>query len=89
MTTKTLKLTLTLTLSRNLNNINNAKEKTGRVPAGMQIKVTPEVLGCNEIKFQQAWAQALTQAEETLSSCIEEHLNNYIQNTSMLGWTKH
>jgi len=46
----------------------------------MQIKVTPEVLGSNEIKFQQAWAQALTQAEETLSSCIEEHLNNYIQN---------
>ena len=64
--------------SRNLDNINHAKEKNGRVPVGMQIKVTPEVLGNNDVNFKQAWAQALTEAEGILSSCIEQHLSNYI-----------
>ena len=66
--------------TRNLDNINHAKERNGRVPVGMQIKVTPEVLGNNEVKFKQAWAQALTQAEDILSTCIVEHLKNYILN---------
>jgi len=65
--------------ARNLNNINFAKERNGRVPVGMQIKVTPEVLGNSDVNFKQAWALAIQEAEETLSVCIEQHLTNYIQ----------
>jgi len=54
----------------------------------MQIKVTPEVLGNNSIKFQQSWVQALKEAEETLSTCIEQHLTEYIQGIDQLICTR-
>lgn len=44
----------------------------------MQIKITPEVLGNNDVNFKQTWMQALTEAEGILSSCIEQHLESYI-----------
>ena len=59
---------------RNLDNINAAKLKTGRVvPNGMQIKVVPEVPDNEQIIFKHKWAIALTEAEEILSKCIEDH----------------
>ena len=64
---------------RNLDNINSAKEKTGRVPNGMQIKVVPEVPDNEQIIFKHQWAIALTEAEKLLSSCIDNHLESVIQ----------
>jgi len=78
--------------TRNLDNIKFAKEKSGRVPAGMQ---TPKVLGNNNTKFQQSWAQALKEAEEILSTCIEEHLTEYIETIDQVicagctTWSQH
>jgi len=42
-------------------------------------KVTPEVIGNNDVNFKQAWAHAFTEAEGILSSCIEQHLERYIE----------
>ena len=39
-------------VTKNIENIKVAKERSGRVPFGMQIKVTPEVLGNNDMKFK-------------------------------------
>ena len=64
---------------RNLENIRSAIEKTGRVPNGMQIKVTLEVPNNEKVIFKHKWAVALTEAKSLLSDCIEEHLENVIQ----------
>ena len=64
---------------RNLNNINAAKQKTGRVPNGMQIKVVPEVPDNEQVIFKHKWAIAITEAEKLLSTCIEDHLKAVIK----------
>jgi len=45
----------------------------------MQIKVVPEVPDNEQIIFKHKWAIALTEAEEILSKCIEDHLKSVIQ----------
>ena len=64
---------------RNLNNINATKQKTGRIPNGMQIKVVPEVPDNQQVIFKHKWAIAITEAEKLLSTCIEDHLKAVIQ----------
>jgi len=63
---------------RQLGNIRFCREKNGRVPAGMRIKVKPEVQANEDIIFCQKWAEALCQAEDLLANCIEQHLENVI-----------
>ena len=65
--------------ARQLRNIRYAKERSGRVPIGMQIKVTPEVPGSEQFPFQTEWARALAGAEEALSDTITKHLTSFIQ----------
>ena len=60
--------------TKNLENINKAREITGRVPVGMQIKVTPEVPASEDVIFKHEWAVALAEAEEILANCICKHL---------------
>ena len=63
---------------RNLTNIRNARDRSGRVPAGLQINIQPMVPAANDPEFSQAWAGALAKAEASLSDCIEQHLLNII-----------
>jgi len=65
--------------ARQLRNIQYAKDRSGRVPTGMQIKVTPEVPGSEQVSFQAEWARALASAEEVLSNSISQHLRNFIE----------
>lgn len=57
---------------QNLDNIRYAKEKYGRVPGGMQIKVKPKVPANKDVVFCHKWAEALGKAEQLLSDCIEK-----------------
>jgi len=45
---------------------------------GIRIKVTPQCLANEEAEFQVDWSKALAEAEEVLSSCLEQHLQNTI-----------
>ena len=64
---------------RNLDNIRYSKDKYGRVPGGMQIKVKPEVPANEDVVFRHQWAEALGDAEKMLSVCIEQHLTKLIE----------
>jgi len=44
----------------------------------MRIKVTPQCPANEEAEFQADWSKALAEAEEVLSSCLEQHLQNTI-----------
>jgi len=63
---------------RNLTNIRIARDRSGHVPAGLQINIQPMVLAANDPEFSQAWAGALAKAETSLFDCIEQHLFNII-----------
>jgi len=45
---------------------------------GMQVKVTQEVPGNEDIEFQLEWARAISVAKVALAECIERHLSNFI-----------
>ena len=64
---------------RNLDNIRYSKDKYGRVPGGMQIKVKPEVPANEDVVFRHQWAEALGEADKMLSVCIEQHLTKLIE----------
>ena len=63
---------------RNLMNIRYVKQKSGRVPKGMRISVTPEWPTNEDPKFCQDWARALSESEEILCRCLELHLKQLI-----------
>ena len=62
----------------NLTNIRNARDRSGRVLAGLLINIKPMVPAANDPEFSQAWAGALSKAEASLSDCIEQYLLNII-----------
>lgn len=64
---------------RNLENIRYARNRHGRVPRGMQIKITPECPGNELPTFQQTWAYALSEAENLLADCMVDHLVDFIK----------
>jgi len=45
--------------TRNIRNINYAKERFSRVPTGMQIRVISEVPASEELEFKREWALKL------------------------------
>ena len=67
-------------------NIRNARDRSGRVPAGLQINIQPMVPAANDPEFSQVWARALAKAEASLSDCIEQHLLNIIDTIDFLSW---
>ena len=47
----------------NTDNIQSAKQNTGRVPADMQIKIQPNVPAKDDVVFCREWAEAVGKAE--------------------------